>query len=96
MRMRARNYSVLNRSIARGITYALRDSNMRKYKTNSNIYPNINNNTVKMPQINSTEGNDTVIIWIIVISFIFLGLMCIFPRLMILFFLLFVLLCLFC
>lgn len=34
MMMRPRNYSVLNRSIARGLTYALRDSNTKKYKTN--------------------------------------------------------------
>lgn len=37
MMMRPRNYSVLNRSIARGVSYALRDSNRKKYKyTNSN------------------------------------------------------------
>jgi hypothetical protein len=60
--MRARNYSVLNRSIARGITYALRDSNRKKYKTNINY-----NNTVKMPPISDTEGD-----WIVVTGFVML------------------------
>jgi len=36
MMMRPRNYSVLNRSIARGISYALRDSNRKKYSRNTN------------------------------------------------------------
>lgn len=36
MMMRPRNYSVLNRSIARGVGYALRDSNMKKYRKNTN------------------------------------------------------------
>ena len=32
MMMRPRKYGTLNRSIARGISYALRDSNRKKYK----------------------------------------------------------------
>jgi len=35
MMMRPRKYSVLNRSIARGISYALRDNNRKKYSKNT-------------------------------------------------------------
>jgi len=80
--MRPRSYSVLNRSIARGITYALRD-NRRKYK--SNKYKNTYikpNNTAKATQINNTGGNELVICWIIAILFILVGLAVIFPMIM--------------
>ena len=43
MRMRARKYSVLNRSIARSITYALRDNNRKKYRSNTHINTKNNN-----------------------------------------------------
>lgn len=45
--MRPRNYSVLNRSIARGISYALRDNNRKKYSnTRSNNSFNNNNSNL--------------------------------------------------
>jgi hypothetical protein len=56
--LRPRHYLVLNRSITRSISYALRDSNRRKYKSN-NTYTN---NTVKMPQVSDTEGSGIVVI----------------------------------
>ena len=50
MRMRARKYSVLNRSIARSITYALRDNNRKKYR------PNTYNNKKETNNIDNGEG----------------------------------------
>ncbi|MCE5220101.1 MAG: hypothetical protein LLF98_02240 [Clostridium sp.] len=44
MMMRPRNYSVLNRSIARGLTYALRDNNRKKYTSNKNTHLNSKQN----------------------------------------------------
>lgn len=41
--MRPRSYGILNRSIARGVSYALRDSNRKKYKRN--IQNDDDNNT---------------------------------------------------
>jgi len=60
MMLRARSYSTLNRSIARGITYALRDSNRKKY---SNAYnkQNTNNNTT-IPKITPVSGSDLAIV----------------------------------
>lgn len=51
MMMRPRNYSVLNRSIARGVSYALRDNNRKKYvnrSTNTNPKQNINNSDINI------------------------------------------------
>ena len=81
MQMRARNYSVLNRTIARSVSYALRDSNRRKYKSNKNTYSNPDN-TVKMPQVNSTEGSGAVIAWICAVFAVFIVLAVVFPMIM--------------
>jgi hypothetical protein len=91
--MRPRSYGILNRSIARGITYALRDSNRRKYKPN-NTYSNPNN-TVKMPQINNTEGSGAVIAWICAVFAVLIGLAVVFPSIMWLYLIVILLGCIF-
>lgn len=73
MMMRPRNYSVLNRSIARGITYALRENERknRNAKRNSNVYVNSSvkqndNNTID-PVVNTTAN---IVIGIIAFCFL--------------------------
>lgn len=54
MMMRPRSYSVLNRSIARGISYALRDNNRKKYsntRSNNSFKNNSNSNLNKIPSM---------------------------------------------
>jgi hypothetical protein len=80
MQMRARNYSILNRTIARSVSYALRDSNRRKYKS-KNTYSNPNN-TVKMPEVNNTEGSGAVIAWICAVFGVLIILAVVFPSIM--------------
>lgn len=50
MMLRPRHYSTLNKSIARSITFAMRNNNKNKYKSNNNSYPNPNN-PVKIPVV---------------------------------------------
>jgi len=71
--MRPRNYGVLNRSIARGVTYALRENDRKKRnaKRNSNFYLNSsvkqnNNNTID-PVANTTAN---IVIGIIAFCFL--------------------------
>jgi hypothetical protein len=92
MMLRPRSYGILNRSIARSVSYALRDNNRRKYKSNKNTHIN---NTVKMPQVNSTEGSGTVIAWICAVFAVLIGLAVIFPMIMWLYLFVVVLGCLF-
>lgn len=73
MMMRPRNYGVLNRSIARGVTYALRENDRKKRnaKRNSNFYLNSNikqndNNTID-PVVNTTAN---IVIGIIAFCFL--------------------------
>ena len=83
--MRPRNYSVLNRSIARGISYALRDNNRKKYsKSNSNTY-NQNSST------NVSKPSDADVIIGMIILFVLIGLPCIFPGILFLYLLGFIL-----
>lgn len=62
--MRPRNYGVLNRSIARGVTYALRENDRKKRnaKRNSNFYLNSsvkqnNNNTIDPDKVRNYKYN---------------------------------------
>lgn len=90
MMMRPRSYSVLNRSIARGISYALRDSNRKKYtKNNSNTY---NQNLSTNPN-NIKKPDEAAIIMGWVILFILIILPCMVPEILILYLLGFILMC---
>lgn len=71
MMMRPRNYSVLNRSIARGITYAIRENERknRNAKRNRNVYTNSSvktNNNINS-NINTIDNTDNTIIWLFII-----------------------------
>ena len=84
--MRPRSYSTLNRAVAKAIGHSVNDYYRQRDKQKKydkiNTYKATNNNAVKMPQVNNTEGNETVIGWIIAIMFILIGLAVIFPSIM--------------
>lgn len=86
--LRPRNYSVLNRSIARGISYALRDNNRKKSKTiKSNTYTNSSNNQ----NTNITTENTFLSLFAL---FVFLGLIvlpCLYPEVLVIYFIIFIL-----
>jgi len=84
--LRPRSYSTLNRAVAKVIGHSVNDYCRQKerQKRYNNTYCNSKpiNNTVKMPQVNNTEGNEVVIGWIIATIFILIGLACIVPEIM--------------
>lgn len=75
MMNRARRYGTLNRSIARSITYALRDSKRNKYKGKSY------SNTVKMPNVKSADGAGVVLFFGILMLGLIIGLAFVYPML---------------
>lgn len=93
--MRPRNYGVLNRSIARGVTYALRenDRKKRKYKSNGNFYLNSNikqdnNNINSNVNPNVIANTNNIIVWLFIILIVFglIILPIIYPSILILYF----------
>jgi CHASE3 domain sensor protein len=73
MMMRPRNYSVLNRSIARGITYALRENERknRNAKRNSNFYLNSNIKQNDNVSSNVIVNTNNIIVWLFIILIVF-------------------------
>ena len=65
--MRPRSYGILNRSIARSITYALRDNN-RKQKYSRRSCNSIN--TVATPMTFEASCIMTIITFVVIIGFI--------------------------
>jgi len=89
MMMRPRNYGTLNRCIARSITYALRDSNRKKYsKNNSNTYTNQNPSTTPS---NTKKPDEADVIMGLLFLFVLIILPCIVPEILFLYLLGFVL-----
>ena len=89
MQMRARNYSVLNRAVARAISHSVNDyyKQKNKQKKYNNVVKNYNN-TAQMPQVNNMSNADSAI-WGIFILFAIVGLAVAFPWMWFLYFVIF-------
>jgi len=93
MMLRPRNYGSINRVIAKAVSHSVNDyyrqkKRADKYKQYNNINANVNN-TVKMPKVNNIDDSLTYLFLVVMIGLVILPF--IFPSILILYVIIFIL-----